>query len=130
MKLPKILPALLLAGLVSLAGMASASQPPAGAIVNIAELDIDPAQVEAFKAALVEEMDDSVRIESGVHAIYAVARKDDPAKFMFFEIYASQKVLEEHRNTPHFRKFLNTTKDMIRGRRIVENNVVHLTSKP
>lgn len=130
MKLQKLFPALLLTGMLPLAGAAHASQPPAGAIVNIAELDVDPVQVEAFKAAVKEEMDDSVRIEPGVHAIYAVAHKNDPAKFMFFEIYASRQAQDEHRKTPHFRKFLDITKDMVRGRRIVETDAVHLVSKP
>ncbi|MBU68625.1 MAG: antibiotic biosynthesis monooxygenase [Cupriavidus sp.] len=130
MKLHQIFPALLLAGVLPLAGKAQAAPPPAGAIVSIAELDVDPAQIEAFKAAVIEEMDDSVRVEPGVHAIYAVANKNDPEKFTFFEIYASKQAQDEHRNTPHFRKFIDVTKDMVRGRRIVETNAVHLTSKP
>lgn len=131
MKLHKILATLLLASTLSFVmGTVQASPPPAGAIVNMAELDIDPAQVEAFKAAVIEKMDDSVRLEPGVHAIYAVTHKDNPAKFLFFEIYASQEALKTHRDTPHFQKFLNVTKGMIQGRKIVETNVVHLSTKP
>jgi quinol monooxygenase YgiN len=130
MELRKFLVALLLNGVLLLAGKAQAGQPPASAIVNIAELDIDPAQVEVFRAAVIEEMDDSVRPEPGVHAIYAVAYESDPAKFMFFEIYASRQAQDAHRNTPHFRKFLDVTNGMVRGRRIIGTNAVHLIAKP
>ena len=130
MKLHKILAALLLTSTLLLVTGTAQASPPAGAIVNMAELDIDPTQVEAFKAAAIEEMDDSVRLEPGVYAIYAVAHKNNPAKFVFFEIYASQEALKTHRDTPHFQKFLNVTKGMIQGRRIVETNVMHLSSKP
>jgi quinol monooxygenase YgiN len=130
MKPREFLAALLLFSVLPLASTAQASQPPASAIVNIAELNIDPAQVEAFKAAVIEEMEDSVRLEPGVHAIYAVAHKSDPTKFMFFEIYASKQAQDSHRSTPHFRKFLDVTKNMIRGRQIIETDTVHLIAKP
>lgn len=120
---------LLLVASMLLAAPAQAD-PPTGAFVNIAELDIDPAQIEAFKVALFEGMDTSVRVEPGVHAIYAVTQKGDPAKFIFFEIYASREAMEEHRTTPHFQKFIGATKGMVRERRIIETNAVHLTSKP
>ena len=41
-------------------------------VVRFAELEIDPAQLEAYTAAVKEEMETSVRIEPGVLATYAV----------------------------------------------------------
>jgi len=130
MKLRKTLTSLLLAGMLPVMSVAQNDPPSVGEIVSIVELDIDSTHLEAFKAALIEEMNDSIRLEPGVYAIHAVAHKNDPAKFMFFEIYASRKALQEHRSTPHFRKFLDITKDMVLARRIVENDVVHLSAKP
>ena len=43
--------------------------------VRLAELEIDPARLDAYKAAVKEEMETSVRVEPGVLAIYAVAEK-------------------------------------------------------
>ena len=129
MKLHKTF-AVLLAGISPLVGITQASQPPTDAIVNIAELDIDPAQLDAFKAAVIEGMNASVRLEPGVYAIYAVAHKDDPTKLMFFEIYASKQAQEAHRNSPHFLKFHEVTKDMVRSRRFIETDTVHLAAKP
>ncbi|MBU68628.1 MAG: antibiotic biosynthesis monooxygenase [Cupriavidus sp.] len=103
---------------------------PAGAIVKVAEIDVDPARLEEFKAALVEEMDDSARIEPGVYSIYAVTRKDEPSKFMFYEVYASQEAFDAHMATAHFRKFIDATQEMWLASRIVEVDAVHLAVKP
>ena len=46
--------------------------------VRVAELEIDPAQLDAYKAAVTEEIEDSIRLEPGVLAIYCVALKDSP----------------------------------------------------
>src|SRR5881275_1576025 len=79
--------------------------------VRIAELEIDPARLDAYKAAVKEEMEASVRVEPGVLAIYAVAEKDNPARLRFFEIYADEAAYRSHRETAHFKKYAETTKD-------------------
>jgi quinol monooxygenase YgiN len=85
--------------------------------------------VEAFKAVVIEEMDDPARLEPGVHVIHAAAYESDRAKFMFFEIYANRQARDAHRNTPHFCKFLDAAKGMARGRRIIETNAVPLIAQ-
>ena len=49
-----------------------------GPVVRIAELEIDPTQLESYQAVVKEEMETSVRVEPGVLAIYCVAEKDNP----------------------------------------------------
>ena len=120
---------LFLAALLPLSTMVQALELPDGAIVNIAELEIFPEHIEDFKRAVIEEMDDSVKVEPGVFAIYAVTDKDQPNKFTFVEIYANQTALEEHRDTPHFKKFVETAKGMINSRTIIQRDVVHLSTK-
>jgi quinol monooxygenase YgiN len=71
-------------------------------IVRMADLEIDPAQLEGFTAAVKEEMEISVRVEPGVLAIYAVAEKDNPAKLRFFEMYADEEAFKAHIASPHF----------------------------
>ena len=68
-------------------------------VVRVAEIDVDPDQREAFISAVKEEIDEAVRLEPGVLAIYAVAEKDDPYRMRFFEIYASEaayKAADDH----------------------------------
>src|SRR4051812_32324430 len=89
------------AGLALSLGVGAGAEEPKMPYVRIAELEIDPAQLDAYKAAVKEEMEASVRVEPGVLAIYAVAEKDSPTKLRFFEIYANEAVYKSHRETPH-----------------------------
>src|SRR5438477_78601 len=52
-----------------------------GAIVRIAELEIDPAQLDRYKLALKEEIETSIRVEPGVLTLYAVSLKDHLEQF-------------------------------------------------
>src|SRR6202030_3852467 len=47
-------------------------------IVRIAELEIDPGQLEAYKLALKEEIETSIRVEPGVLTLYAVSLREHP----------------------------------------------------
>lgn len=102
---------------------------PTGIVVRIAELEIDPAQLESYKAAVKEEMEAAVRLEPGVLAIYAVAEKDHPTHLRFFEMYASEEAYRSHIDSPHFKKYVAVTKPMIRSRRLIETVPVHLSAK-
>ena len=120
---------LFLAALLPLSTMVQALELPDGAIVNIAELEIFPEHIEDFKRAVIEEIDESVKVEPGVFAIYAVTNKGEPSSFTFVEIYADQASLEEHRDTPHFRKFAEIVKGMTSKRTIIPREVVRLSTK-
>ena len=98
-------------------------------VVRIAELEIDPAQLDAYKAAVKEEMETSVRVEPGVLAIYAVAEKDNPTRLRFFEMYADEAAYNSHRESAHFKKYVTTTKDMIKSRKLIETVPVQLSDK-
>jgi len=113
---------------LALSGGVTAGEAPVP-LVRIAELEIDPAQLEKYKAAVREEMEISVRVEPGVLAIYSVALKEDATKLRFFEIYADEAAYRAHIASPHFRKYVEITKDMIRSRKLIETVPVQLSAK-
>lgn len=110
------------------AASSTAAQPP-GTFVRIAELEIDAPQLENFKAAVTEGMEASVRTEPGVIAIYAVAIKGAQNHLRFFEIYTDEKAYESHRETTHFKKYFETTKGMIKSRKLIETEPLLLMDK-
>jgi quinol monooxygenase YgiN len=116
------------AGLASFGDPGKAQAVEAGSI-RIAHLRIKSDQLEIFREAIREEMRDALRLEPGVLAIYAVADKSDPTKIMFFEMYANEEAYQKHRETPHFKKYFETTKDMITDRILVEGVPVELRDK-
>jgi quinol monooxygenase YgiN len=99
-------------------------------LVRIAELEIDPAQAAAYQAAVREEIEASLRVEPGVLAIYAVAEKDHPNRFRFFEIYADDAAYRKHIDSPHFRKYAEATKSMIVSKKLIDTVPVMLGAKP
>lgn len=105
------------------------AQQPDTTVVRIAQLVIDPAQLDAYNAAVKEEMDESVRVEPGVLAIYSVAEKDKPNSLHFFEIYASEEAYRAHIESPHFKKYVEVTQPMILSRKLIETVPVQLSAK-
>jgi quinol monooxygenase YgiN len=98
-------------------------------LVRVADIEVDPEQRDAFISAVKEEMDESVRAEPGVLALFAVAEKDNPSRLRFFEIYADEAAYSEHRPSPHFRRYRATTEGMIRSRSLTETVPIRLSSK-
>jgi quinol monooxygenase YgiN len=98
-------------------------------IVRIAELEIDPAQLEAYKAALTEEIAASIRVEPGVLTLYAVALKDNPGQIRLFETYASDDAYKSHIQSPHFKKYKAATQGMVKSLKLFETNPILLGAK-
>ncbi len=83
--------------------------------VRIAKIVVDSAQVENYKAALKTHAEAAVSKEPGVITLYAVYDKDAPTQVTVFEIYASVDAYKSHIQTPHFIKYKNTVKDMVKS---------------
>lgn len=126
--------ALTLAGLALAAGACATVTLPAAAdpstvVVRIAELQIDPAQLDAYKAALSEEIEASVRLEPGVLALNAVSINDNPTQIRLLEVYASQSAYEAHIQSPHFLKYKTSTLAMVKSLELISATPVRLCSK-
>ncbi|UOQ52211.1 putative quinol monooxygenase [Hymenobacter cellulosivorans] len=113
---------LLTAGLLTLLSgrRAAAQAPPSGQLVRLAKLEIHPAQLERYKAALKEEIENFLRLEPGVLTLYAVSEKANPTRITILEIYASNEAYRAHLLTPHFLKYKNGTKEMVKSLELVE----------
>lgn len=103
---------------------------PAMPVVRVADLTIEPTQLEAYKAAVTEEIEASIRLEPGVLTIYATALKSAPHQLRFFEIYADDAAYEAHIQSAHFQKYVATTKPMISARTLAETLPIVLTLRP
>jgi len=89
-------------------------------MVRLARLVIDSAQLESYKAFAKEEIEASVRLEPGVITLYAVSEKDRPTHITILEIYADSAAYKAHIQTPHFLKYKNGTKDMVKSLELIE----------
>jgi len=100
-----------------------------GVIVRIAELEIDPAQLDAYKLALKEEIETSIRVEPGVLTLYAVSLKEHPEQIRLFEMYRNAASYESHLQSPHFKSYKARTLPMVKGLRLIETEPILLGSK-
>ena len=89
-------------------------------MVRLAKLIIDSTQLENYKALLKEEIEASVRLEPGVITLYAVSEKEKPTHITILEIYATTDAYKSHVQTPHFIKYKNGTKEMVKSLELVE----------
>jgi quinol monooxygenase YgiN len=88
-------------------------------MVRLAKLVIDSAQLKNYNALLKEEIDASVAREPGVLSLYAVAEKNALTHITILEIYADTIAYNLHLQTPHFIKYKNGTKDMVKSLELV-----------
>ena len=89
-------------------------------MTRLAKLVIDSTQLEQYNALLKEEIETSVKVEPGVITLYAVAEKNKPTHITILEIYADVDAYKKHVQTPHFLKYKNGTKDMVKALELVE----------
>jgi quinol monooxygenase YgiN len=89
-------------------------------LVRLAKLVIDSAQLEKYNAFLKEGIEAAVKKEPGVLTLYAVAEKKRPTHITILEIYANEDAYKSHLQTPHFLKYKNGTRDMVKSLELVE----------
>ena len=95
----------------------------------MAEIEIDPVQVEAYKAAVNEQIEAAVRLEPGVLALYAVADKENPAHVIVFEIYADLEAYSAHLETEHFKRYKITTNAIVKSLKLRDTVPIRLGAK-
>src|SRR4051812_24539108 len=97
--------------------------------VQIAEIKIDPAQLEDYKAAVKEHAETAIRAEPGVLVLYGVSEKDNPTHIRVFEVYASTEAYRAHLEAPHFKKYKAATENMVKSLKLVQTTPVALAAK-
>jgi quinol monooxygenase YgiN len=98
-------------------------------IVRIAELEIDPGELAAYKLALKQEIETSIRVEPGVLTLYAVSVKEHPEQIRLFETYRDAAAYESHLQSPHFKTYKDRTRQMVKQLRLIETEPILLGSK-
>ena len=99
-------------------------------MVRLAKIKVDPTQLKEYNKALLTQMKAAIALEPGVLTYYAVADKKDPASITILEIYADTAAYNKHILTPHFKKYKDTVKDMVKSLELVDVNMIGFAKKP
>ncbi len=73
---------------------------------------VKPDQVEAFRAATVENARNSAR-EPGIARFDFIQQQDAPARFVLVEVYRTGDDPAKHKETTHYQKWRDTVADMM-----------------
>ena len=73
---------------------------------------VKPDQVEAFKAASLENATNSAQ-EPGIARFDVIQQQDDPTRFVLVEVYRTPEDPARHKETAHYLKWRDTVADMM-----------------
>ncbi len=99
-------------------------------MVRLAKIQVDPAQLDSYNAALKLQMTTAVKLEPGVLTYYAVADKANPSQITILEIYADTAAYKLHIETPHFKKYKETVQHMVKSLELVDMDLIGAAVKP
>lgn len=85
--------------------------------INVVNLDIVPADLDKFKAAVTANGAVAVK-EAGCSEFNISVSSKDPSHVFLFEVWDSAAALDAYRATDQFKNFSATTKDMVAERNI------------
>jgi quinol monooxygenase YgiN len=94
--------------------------------VQVAEIEVDPVQLDAYRAAVQEQIDAAIRREPGVLALYAVSEKGNPTHVKVFEIYRDRLAYEAHLQSDHFKKYKSTVETMVKSLKLIQATPIML----
>jgi quinol monooxygenase YgiN len=99
-------------------------------IYRIAQIHVDPAKLDRYNAALKEQMTTAIAVEAGVLSYYAVSDKKEPSHITIFEIYADSSAYNAHIRAPHFKKYKDSVKDIVKSLELEDVEVIGISKKP
>ncbi len=89
-----------------------------GSFAIIVTIKLKPGTSDAFRPHILENARTSRETEPDCHRFDVLVAEDDPDTFFFYEEYTDAGALDRHRETAHYKTFIETTKDMIADRTI------------
>ena len=101
----------------------------AGLLVNVVDLDIAPAQFDAFLAA-AKVNGAATPKDPGAHEFNIAVSQKDPHHVMFLEVYDNAAAVDAHRATDHYKAYQAAIKDMVAGRNVDQLSSVAMNRQP
>lgn len=106
-------------------GLCAKQSMQADGIVRLSKIEVYPDYVKEYMEYAVEVGEKSLRAESGVLAMYAMADKTNPCKITILEIYAGQEAYKQHIASAHFRKYKIGTLHMVKSLELCDQTALN-----
>ena len=89
-----------------------------GAFVLMVHLQAKPEQREKFMDMALENAAAARSTEPGCQQFDVVVDPEDPNRIAFYEVYDSKAAFETHRETAHFKKYLENAVPLLVSREL------------
>jgi quinol monooxygenase YgiN len=97
--------------------------------IRLIKMEVDSFQLQNFIHLATEVMLPNVEKEKGVLVMYAVSEKLRPTRMTVLEVYCDKDSYQKHIETPHFLKYKNESKRMVRGLELIDVKPISLGAK-
>jgi len=85
-------------------------------IIKSVTIYVKADKIKEFIEATIENKNNSIK-EKGIISFDFFQCKDDSTKFLLHEVYKSEEHINEHMETEHFKKWINTVEQWFSGPR-------------
>ena len=93
-------------------------------------IKLKPGTADDFRQLILENAEAAVRDEPACQQFQVLTDESDPETFFFYEVYTDASGLENHRDTPHYQKYIKGSEDMIADRAIQRCTLDAVNLKP
>lgn len=89
-------------------------------------VQVKPEHFAEFLEAVLHDAEHSEKDEPGCLRFDVVQDRDDPNRLYYYEVYKDEAALEAHRQTAHFKLYMEKTKDWLAAapKRCFGNNLI------
>lgn len=97
--------------------------------VHLFHLGIDEKNRDTFYQVGVENFRTSYEEEGGTLAMYACSLRENPLEYKVFEVYADETAYQRHRNSSHFKAYVEQVGSKLTKREVFEVEALFLEEK-
>ena len=95
-------------------------------LVYVVEVLVKEDMIEEFKEATVENHGNTI-LESGNFRFDVLQSKENPGRFTLYEVYESEKAVQAHKETDHYKRWKEIVEEMMAKPR---NGIKHRVIAP
>ncbi len=106
---------LCLATIAIFSSCGSAMTLPGSAYINAVDLDLVPSERDRFLEAIAEDAAATIK-EPGCLQFDVLVLANDPNHLFLYEVYESEAAFRAHRESDYFKKYAETTANMVAKR--------------
>ena len=98
--------------------------------IRLIKIELNANAIEDFHKLGNAVMLPGIQNEPGILVMYAVAEKNNPTTVSILEVYKNFRAYNKHIETPHYLKYKEGAKGLVKSLKFVDVNPILLGSKP